>query len=99
MREGKFCRFLPCVGLEGDSWAMYRQLAIAEWARLVWGRSRNSRRMDMARSGTPSAKPAPWPSDDDIRLRAYAVFERRGSSHGRALDDWLQAERELRGER
>jgi HSP20 family molecular chaperone IbpA len=29
-----------------------------------------------------------------IRVRAYALFERRGTS-GSALDDWLQAERDL----
>jgi len=28
--------------------------------------------------------------------RAYDIFERRGHEHGRDLEDWLQAERELR---
>lgn len=51
------------------------------------------------RRATPAAKPAPWPSEEDIRLRAYAAFEQRGSSDERAIDDWLQAERELLGER
>jgi len=51
------------------------------------------------RRATPAAKPAPWPSEDDIRLRAYAVFEQRGRPDERALDDWLQTERELLGER
>ena len=51
------------------------------------------------RRATPAAKPAPWPSEHDIRVRAYAVFEQRGDSLDRALDDWLQAERELMGER
>lgn len=45
-----------------------------------------------------TAQPAPWPSEDDIQLRACALFERRRSSHDRAIDDWLQAERELLGE-
>lgn len=49
------------------------------------------------RRATPAAKPAPGPSEDDIRLRAYAVFEQRGGSPDRALGDWLQAERELLG--
>jgi HSP20 family molecular chaperone IbpA len=30
-----------------------------------------------------------------LASRAFALFERRGWSVGRALDDWLQAEREL----
>ena len=43
---------------------------------------------------TPSA-PAPRPGDD-IARRAYELFCERGAEHGRDLDDWLQAERELR---
>lgn len=34
---------------------------------------------------------------DEIARRAYDLFERRGRQHGRDLEDWLQAERELRG--
>lgn len=30
-----------------------------------------------------------------IEQRAYQLFERRGSRHGRALDDWLTAEQDL----
>ena len=30
-----------------------------------------------------------------IRARAFDVFSGRGSGHGRALDDWLAAEREI----
>jgi hypothetical protein len=32
---------------------------------------------------------------DRIRRRAYELWERDGSVHGRALDHWLQAEREI----
>jgi outer membrane protein TolC len=32
---------------------------------------------------------------EDIERRAYALYEARGREDGRALDDWLQAEREL----
>jgi hypothetical protein len=35
---------------------------------------------------------------DEIARRAYEIFEQRGRVHGHDLDDWLQAERELRGE-
>ena len=32
---------------------------------------------------------------EQIRLRAYQLYEQRGSEHGRDLDDWLQAESEV----
>lgn len=34
-------------------------------------------------------------SEDDIAQRAYERYEARGREHGHALDDWLDAEREL----
>lgn len=33
---------------------------------------------------------------DQIRLRAYQIYEQRGFVDGDELDDWLQAEAELR---
>jgi hypothetical protein len=36
------------------------------------------------------------PSTEQIAERAYELFEARGRQPGVALDDWLQAERELR---
>ena len=33
--------------------------------------------------------------EDQIRLRAYERYERRGRRDGHAVDDWLQAEAEL----
>lgn len=30
-----------------------------------------------------------------IQQRAYELYERRGYGHGLALEDWLQAEREI----
>jgi hypothetical protein len=38
------------------------------------------------------------PADDNVRLRAYELYRRRGAEHGRDMDDWLEAERELRHE-
>jgi len=35
---------------------------------------------------------------DEIARRAYEIFEQRGREHGHDLDDWLRAERELRGD-
>jgi outer membrane protein TolC len=36
------------------------------------------------------------PRAEDIARRAYAIYEERGRIDGADLDDWLQAERELR---
>jgi hypothetical protein len=35
-------------------------------------------------------------TDRDIAQRAYELFVQHGSKHGHEIDDWLQAERELR---
>ena len=48
----------------------------------------------------PSTSP-PNPSapmiDSDIARRAYDLYLARGGAHGHDVEDWLQAERELRG--
>jgi len=36
------------------------------------------------------------PTEEEIRQRAYEIFLARGSAPGHDLDDWLQAEGELR---
>lgn len=41
------------------------------------------------------AAPALTVTEAEIARRAFEVFCARGGQHGRALDDWLQAEREL----
>jgi hypothetical protein len=35
-------------------------------------------------------------TDRDIARRAYELYEQRDCEHGHDVDDWLQAERELR---
>jgi hypothetical protein len=37
------------------------------------------------------------PTDDDIRMRAYQRYLERGGDHGQDFEDWLVAERELKG--
>jgi hypothetical protein len=37
------------------------------------------------------------PAEQAIAVRAYEIFLSRGATNGHALDDWLQAERELMG--
>jgi Protein of unknown function (DUF2934) len=45
-----------------------------------------------------SPKPAqPNDTEESIRRRAYELYEQRGRIEGFALDDWLQAEREILG--
>lgn len=36
------------------------------------------------------------PTPEQIAQRAYELYQRRGAEHGRDLEDWLTAERELR---
>ncbi len=35
------------------------------------------------------------PARSDIAARAFMLFLERGAEHGRDMEDWLQAEREL----
>jgi len=37
------------------------------------------------------------PTNEEIAKRAYELYLRRGSRNGYDFDDWLEAERELRG--
>jgi hypothetical protein len=45
-----------------------------------------------------SAEPAVLiPIEQQIQQRAYELYEQRGMTDGHELDDWLQAECEIRG--
>lgn len=35
------------------------------------------------------------PSREEIAARAYELWDQRGRQHGRAADDWLEAEQQL----
>jgi hypothetical protein len=35
-------------------------------------------------------------TENDLRLRAYEIYLKRGSNPGDEMGDWLQAERELK---
>jgi hypothetical protein len=41
----------------------------------------------------------PEPTSDEIARRAYEIYLERGPASGNDVEDWLQAERELRGEK
>ena len=43
----------------------------------------------------PEQTPTNRPSHEQIARRAYEIFLSRGGQHGRHMDDWMQAEREL----
>lgn len=46
-------------------------------------------------NGYGIANHAPAGLEDQIRLRAYELFEQRGYAHGYADEDWFNAEREI----
>ena len=50
-----------------------------------------------AASEAPAA--AVEPTHDEISLRAWSIYESRGGGHGEAMDDWLEARRQLFAER
>ena len=47
------------------------------------------------RSAAVEVSSQPSPGADAIAARAYQLFLERGCEHGRELEDWLAAEREL----
>ena len=49
-------------------------------------------------SGSVNSSAGDAPAQDEIQLRAYCIHVERGRRHGCDLDDWLQAERELKEE-
>jgi hypothetical protein len=46
---------------------------------------------------TPTISTPTATTDRDIARRAFEIFCERGCQHGHDVEDWLQAERELRG--
>jgi len=46
-------------------------------------------------AGTHTASPSSSKTQDLIACRAYELYVQRGRQEGKALEDWLQAERQL----
>lgn len=46
--------------------------------------------------GTTRQAGQPEPSDEEIRQRAYEIYLAKGGAPGNEVEDWLQAEHELR---
>lgn len=62
--------------------------------------AKRTTKRDRAAASDPALQPATEASavsDADIARRAYDLYLSRGCEHGYDLDDWLNAERELRG--
>jgi hypothetical protein len=57
--------------------------------------TRTPRKRTAIKSAVETFAPHATPSSDAIAARAYTLYCERGSQHGRDLEDWLQAEREL----
>jgi len=45
----------------------------------------------------PATPSESLPLEERIRRRAYELYVQRGNQSGSELDDWLQAEEEIRG--
>ena len=48
--------------------------------------------------GVTKSRTQVMPTEEQIRARAFEIFQRRNGGPGDAHADWLQAERELTGE-
>jgi hypothetical protein len=60
-------------------------------------RTTSKRAGDEAKPNGASPRPQQsQPTDDDVRVRAYHRYLERGAGHGSDLDDWVEAEKELK---
>jgi hypothetical protein len=46
--------------------------------------------------GTAAVAEPPRTDEEEVRRRAYELFEARGGEEGHAWDDWFRAEQEIR---
>jgi DUF2934 family protein len=56
---------------------------------------RTSTQTKQAAKDTAAAPARALSLEEEMRVRAYEIFEQRGGEPGRELDDWLQAETEV----
>jgi hypothetical protein len=56
---------------------------------------KSSNSTTLAASSKPQELESPVEIDEQIRRRAFELYEQHGRKDGQALDDWLQAEAEL----
>lgn len=58
--------------------------------------ARLAKEQEIVAPGAPRVELPPVPTHEEIQLRAYEIYVERGGIHGQDVEDWLQAERELR---
>ena len=87
--------FLNSTGPDGfqDTEHRYR-IALLEAQGLRSGSTKGGTVMNRSNTGEQPIKNAPTP--EEIRQRAFEIHIEHGGIHGCDLDDWLQAERDLR---
>ena len=76
-----------------DTERRYR-IALLEAQGLRSGSTKGGKDMHRSSTGEQAIKNAP--TTEEIRQRAYEIHIERGGFHGCDMDDWWQAERELR---
>ena len=59
-------------------------------------RAKTNDRAAIADDRAPKLPPAPGVTPDEVARRAHDLYLSRGAGHGQDVDDWLQAEQELR---
>jgi len=52
--------------------------------------------IETTQTSEPTSTPAPETTEEEIAVRAYHIYLERGGADGDPMDDWLQAERELK---
>jgi hypothetical protein len=50
----------------------------------------------LPKPGKKSVAPEQLPIEERVRQRAYEIYQQRGGQDGSDMDDWLQAEDEMR---
>ena len=60
------------------------------------GSADSSKTARPSRSKKSNGAAEPFNDPDAVARRAYEIYQRRGGNHGADLDDWLEAERELK---
>jgi DUF2934 family protein len=61
-------------------------------------KTKTDERTAAAAGRAPKSLPQPATTNSDVAHRAYDLYLARACDHGHDVDDWLQAERDLRAE-
>lgn len=58
--------------------------------------SRREKNGEVGKHGSVNGSPLKEQLFEQIRRRAYELYQLRGESHGQDTEDWLEAERQVR---